>query len=274
MVVVGQLKAIWLNLLAVATLAGGVVLFFVDPVRSWTGNHGRAGWAVASVLIAVVLALLDLWLGERALRKYNEGLLATRTAERDTALSAERELADESESLKRQLARQIAVRETVEDTLAELRRQPTGRDKAMFEAVIDAFPREGVLYTWLDALFSAKSWRAGDLSLLYDVQTAISNHRMVDDAELADPLDRLEAAIRELLTWMALNGDGNDDVNATKTATDATWTYRAYDGEDFRRMGTGGWPEADEARDAGIACAKRVLDAREEFERIGRARHL
>lgn len=274
MSIVNLVKAIWSNLLAIVAVISGFALLFVDPVRSWTQQHGVAGWAVTIVLLAGVLALLNLWLVSRAALKSAEDKSTTEIAERDTALTDNRRLTADAQRLERELEKRTAQLKNSEASLAELRRQPTERDKAMFAAVIDAFPHNGELYIWLDSVFSAKSWKAKDVDTLQDVLRAISKHKMVDDVQLADPLERLDEAINHLLDWMALNGEGNDDANAQKKSTDPTWSYRAYDGNDLKRMGTGGWPESDRARDEGIARAKRILRKREEFERVGRARRL
>lgn len=271
MSIVSLVKAIWSSLLAIVTVIGGIALFFVDPVRSWTRHHGAAGWAVTIVLLAGVLAILNLWLASCAALKSAEDKSAKEIDERDTALTDNRRLTADAQRLERELENRCAQLEISEASLAETRRQPTERDKAMFAAVIHAFPRDGELYIWLDSVFSAKSWRAKDVNSLQDVLRAISEHKMVDDVELADPLDSLKEAINHLLDWMALNGEGNDHANAQERSTDPTWSYRAYEGNDLKRMGTGGWPESDRVRDEGAARAKRILGKREEFERVGRA---
>ncbi|WP_343996997.1 hypothetical protein, partial [Nocardioides dubius] len=198
----------------------------------------------------------------------------TAVREREATVDRNSELVTECANLKVKVRRLTAELDNSQRALEELRRKPTDRDKQMFAAVIDSFPRDGKLFQWLDALFSAKMWKAGDIDALQGVLSVISRHRMVDDAELVKPLALLEAAINQFLDWTALNGEGVDHLNARKQVTDPTWTYRAYDGEDLRRMRGAGWVEADQARDAGIACGKRILAAREEFERIGRARKL
>lgn len=262
------LKAIWLNILALATLAGGVVLFFVDPVKSWTGEHGRVGWTVAVACAAACLALLNLWI----------------SASEERGMGAEAEsLKAQLTSLDSQLRREKEAHRVALNQIEELQQEPTRRDSEMFEAVLSSFPLDGDLATWMRLVFNGKKWTVKQLNGIWGIQKVVDAYPIVDDEKVKSARDRLMEAMDALQTWMALNGEGVDEFNRTKDVADPTWTYMLHSNLQYREE----WPDSrrpvdkkdgrrleDKVRDQGESLAADILAKREEFEKVGRLRRL
>ena len=109
---------------------------------------------------------------------------------------------------------------------------------------------------WLEYRFNAKQWTSEDFEALAEIQ-GDWRHRYFDDTETQASWERLLSSVEDLTGWMAVNASPDTELNRYQPAGSPT-IYTVADGDERQ----GGW----------AACE--VLDARQEFERIGRQRGL
>lgn len=242
---VAYFVAVFGVLSAVVTVLG----WAIPDLRDWLGRHAGLGWTLLGVSV-VLGATAYLWT-DHLLAEYEAG----RTRERTT-------VEDGNAAAMATKEQQLAALEAERDDL-KARLYPSDHDQELFDAVIKQLPRESGTVPWLEETFNGKMWHRSQSGAIYSF-----NHywgqRYFDDPQTNEAFRRLSLALGDFGNWLALEG-GDEDMSDPDDPR-----MRILDGN--HRLG--GWPAFDEARRQAERLAKNVIQARTDFERIGRSRGL
>lgn len=259
-----HVKALLGVVLGLATILGAIAVV-VPGIRDAMQRSGVAGWMAALLFCALWLAGLIV---ADARHASAEGKLRDLTSA----------IAEDKQSHMREMqdlrAAQAKEREEIGATkdaeIADLRARlsPTERDVDQFQELLELLPSDRGAMGWLEFRFNAKQWTAEDFEGLAEVQGAWRN-RFFDDGDVQQAWARLRDAISDLTGWMAVNASPDPELNKYQPP-EASTIYSVADGDER----VGGWPAFDRLRDEGMNLASEVLDARGQFERVGRRRGL
>jgi hypothetical protein len=228
----------------VADVSAVVALITADGVRVWVQKNPLAALWVAIGLITVLILLL------RRLATIVKQL-------RVDAVDLQAEKMD----IERRLRAEIAA---LQEEKCELGRRlhPTKRDVELFAEVLEALPWNKGFIAFLDGSFNAKRWTGKNVHGFYKIHDGW-HERYFDDPNVQAAFSAFKKRCDDLVMWLVGKGSVHP---GSELLPDGDSMYSIADGSEL----AGGWPAFDEERERGLEAARRLVEARRDFEKTGR----
>ncbi|NUW40193.1 hypothetical protein [Nonomuraea rhodomycinica] len=254
----------------IADASAVIALITAEGVRGWVQRNPIVVLCVVIGLIAVLILLMGrLAKIVKQLRVDVVALLEEKTdlerVMREERADLERALQAEKEDLERHLRAEIA---SLQGEMSELERRlhPTKRDVELFAEVLDALPWGKGFIAFLEGSFNAKRWIGKNVRDFYKVHDEW-RERYFDDPTMEAAFSAFQQRCNDLVIWLVSKGSVHP---GSEPLPDGDSVYSIADGNEL----AGGWPAFDEERERGLEAARRLIEARRDFEKVGRERGL
>jgi len=226
----------------------GILNWTLPGLRHWLNSVPELGWTLAAVFLALAIVI---WLikAER---------LRTILEQRD-------QFEHKIEELKAERLRTILEqRDQFEHKIEELKAiaYPTERDRRQFKEVLELWPWNSGILSFLEMQFNAKMWSGSDVDPLYHF-LAEWRERFFDSSEVNVAFKNFYRSCAKLSRWMS--HEGAPDVRY-RTTSNEDFIYTIADGSKRE----GGWNAYDAARENAMKYVGKILYHRRQFEEAGR----
>ena len=204
----------------------GILNWTLPGLRHWLNSVPELGWTLAAVFLALAIVI---WL-----------------------IKAER------------LRTILEQRDQFEHKIEELKAiaYPTERDRRQFKEVLELWPWNSGILSFLEMQFNAKMWSGSDVDPLYHF-LAEWRERFFDSSEVNVAFKNFYRSCDKLSRWMSHEGAPDDRY---RTTSDEDFIYTIADGSKRE----GGWNAYDAARENAMKYVDKIRYHRRQFEEAGR----
>lgn len=251
---------VWGTFVGVATTCSLLVIF-IPQLPEALASLWFAAWIYFPISVGIIIRLVQIndkyhvRLGESADRN-------AESKDRERASKSELELEQaRSEKLSTEHFKLQTELSEAQDRIADLEKpKVTERDRRLFGRVIEEWPWNGGTLWWLENVFNAKSWSSSTASQVV-LFADIEREAFFDNPTVNASFQKFKLACDTLSTWLTLESFPHPQ----------NWDIQEVPDGNNR---AGGWPEFDALRYRGKGLAYAVVDARREFEQVGRSQGL